>query len=246
MSSADVERYLENEAQLLRSRGIQTTTRVLVGGDIPRAIDEGVNTLGADFVVVPTHGMARNERMARGTIAWKTLAHSPVPILLRHSQEGQARDLDEPAPDPINIMVPLDGSANAERAVAIATNLAAQWQGSVILVQVLPHAVGGQEYLDRVAQGAQGAVQTKLLEGQAADTLVRAVTDLNISHVVMTSHGRTGLSRVMAGDIAADLIDRLSIPIIVVPLSVSAKATGERKEEVGRESGGHAGAEQST
>ena len=40
--AGDVERYLSNEAQLLQARGVQVATTVLVGGDIPRAVDEGV------------------------------------------------------------------------------------------------------------------------------------------------------------------------------------------------------------
>jgi hypothetical protein len=40
--TGDVERYLSTEAQLRQARGVQVATKVLVGGDIPRAIDEGV------------------------------------------------------------------------------------------------------------------------------------------------------------------------------------------------------------
>ena len=50
-----------------------------------------------------------------------------------------------------------------------------------------------------------------------------------ITHVVMTSHGRTGLSRMIAGDVAADLIERLSLPIVVIPsLAELAPAPEER------------------
>ena len=40
--AGDVERYLSNEVQLRQARGLQVATKVLAGGDIPRAIDEGV------------------------------------------------------------------------------------------------------------------------------------------------------------------------------------------------------------
>jgi nucleotide-binding universal stress UspA family protein len=96
----------------------------------------------------------------------------------------------------------------------------------MVLVQVYPNGRGGAEYLERVAGGVQGEVQTKLLEGRPADALTRIATDLHVSDVVMTSHGRSGLSRVIAGDTAADLIERLSIPIIVVPPSARVHATG--------------------
>jgi hypothetical protein len=50
----DAERYLANEAQLLQARGFQVTTKVLTGGNIPRAIDDGVIELGTEMVAMAT------------------------------------------------------------------------------------------------------------------------------------------------------------------------------------------------
>lgn len=224
--ASDAERYLSNEAELLQVRGFQVTTSVLTGGDIPRAIDEGVTALGANMVAVATHGTAH--RLARSSIAWKTLAHSPVPILLRHAQF--VRELDEPAPQPVIIMVPLDGSPRAEQAVPVATALATQWQGSLLLAHVGDDAAQGQAYLDRIAQAATVPTKTVLAQGRPGEALVHPAQEQSVTHVVMTSHGRTGLSRVIAGDVAAQLIDRLSLPIIVVPaLAAPAQESRERQ-----------------
>jgi nucleotide-binding universal stress UspA family protein len=214
---ADAERYLSNEAQLLQARGLHVETKVLVGSDIPRAIDEGVTELGADMVAVATYGMGQHERLARSSIAWKALAHSPVPILFRHAQQGQVRDLDEADPTPVKIMVPLDGSQTAERALPLAATLAAQWQGTLVLIHVSPDTSGDATYLDRIATSVERTVQREVRVGKPAGELVQAASDLGITHVVMTSHGRTGLSRVIAGDVAAELMARLSVPIIVIP-----------------------------
>ena len=216
-STSDVERYLTNEAQLLKARGFQASTKVLVGGDIPRAIDEGVTGLGAEMVAVATHGSGGRGRLARGSIAWKTLAHSPVPVVLRHGQEGRVRDLEERSPEPVKIMVPLDGSARAEQALALAARLASQWNGSLLLVQISSDSTGGQEYLDRMAHGSAVPVKTALRHGRAGETLAQLGEEFDITHVVMTSHGRAGMSRAIAGDVAADLIERLSVPIVVIP-----------------------------
>jgi nucleotide-binding universal stress UspA family protein len=245
--ASDVERYLSNEAQLLKARNYQVESRVLVGGDIPRAIDEGVTALGAEMVAVATHGVPHRGRLARSSVAWKTLAHSPVPILFRHAQPGRVRELDESGPQPVTIMVPLDGSPTAEQALPLAASLAAQWQGSLLLVQIGSEVAGGQAhlneisgnltvpavdfevlgdgvdptggkaYLDRLSQGLTVPVHTALGHGRAGEALARLAGEHAVTHVVMTSHGRTGLSRVLAGDVAADLIERLSLPIIVVP-----------------------------
>ncbi len=43
------------------------------------------------------------------------------------------------------------------------------------------------------------------------------VHDAGISDVVMASHGRSGLSRVLLGSVADSLIEALDIPIVVAP-----------------------------
>jgi nucleotide-binding universal stress UspA family protein len=169
------------------------------------------------MVAVATHGTARGGRLARSSIAWKTLAHSPVPILLHHAQEGRLKYVGDSGPEPATIMVPLDGSARAERALPMAAALAAQWQGALVVAQIGSDETGGQGYLDRIARDVKVPVQTALGHGRAGEALAQLAGDRAITHVVMTSHGRTGLSRVIAGDVAANLIDRLPLPIVVIP-----------------------------
>lgn len=229
--ASDAERYLANEAELLQTRGLQASIQVLIGGDIPRAIDEGVRALGANMVAVATHGTSH--RLARSSIAWKTLAHSPVPILLRHAQF--VRELDEPAPQPVIIVVPLDGSSRAEQALPVATALATQWQGSLLLAHVGDNAAEGQAYLDRIARTVMVPVKTVLAQGRPGDALVRLAQEQSASYVVMTSHGRTGLSRVIAGDVAAQLIDRLSLPIVVVPALAAQDQESRERQAEGRD-----------
>jgi nucleotide-binding universal stress UspA family protein len=226
----NIQRYLSEEAHRLQGQHLRAEVKVFIGANIPRAIDEGVSDVGADFVAVATHGT--EHRLARSSIVWKTLAHSPVPILVRHAQEGQVREPDEPAPDPVIILVPLDGSARAERALTVAAALARQWQGSMLLAQIADDSMQGQAYLDRMAGGLTVPVRTMVRQGRPGEALVRLAREQGITHVVMTSHGRTGLSRVIAGDVAAQLIDRLSLPIIVVPvLAAQAKQPEPRTAE---------------
>jgi nucleotide-binding universal stress UspA family protein len=213
MESSDVDRYLSNEGELLRRMGTQVTTHVLTGGDIPRAIDKGVGELGAEMVAIATRSSGHGGRLARSSMAWKALAHSPVPILFRHQGKHPA----QPESPPFRIMVPLDGSLLAERALPVASSLAAQWQATIVLAQIAHDESGAQSYLDRIAQTLTAPVETALGHGSPGEALATLATEHGITHVVMTSHGRTGLHRVIAGDVAADLIDRLPLPIIVVP-----------------------------
>jgi nucleotide-binding universal stress UspA family protein len=101
-----------------------------------------------------------------------------------------------------------------------------------VLTQIGADATGGQAYLDRIARDLTVPVQTVLGHGQAGAALARLVDERAITHVVMTSHGRTGLSRVIAGDVAATLIDRLAVPIVVIPsLAAPAQQPAARRSD---------------
>ncbi len=63
----------------------------------------------------------------------------------------------------------------------------------------------------------KGHAEATVLAGPAVDRLVSAVDQWSITDVVVTSHGRTGLSRVILGSVADALIHRLHCPIVIVP-----------------------------
>jgi nucleotide-binding universal stress UspA family protein len=143
------------------------------------------------------------------------------------------------------IMVPLDGSALAERALPSAARLAAATGATLHLVRVvepLPGAVSvyrsvtepsrhldreawaATEYLDTIrtrlaAGGVRAEVHPRL--GHALDALLLEQYTTGIDLVVMCSHGRGGVSRVALGSVATGLLQRGTAPVLL------ARAFGE-------------------
>jgi universal stress protein A len=76
---------------------------------------------------------------------------------------------------------------------------------------------GALVYLDEIARRQPIAVHTRVLLGAVVDSLVQAVSGWGITDIVMATHGRTGLSRVILGSVADALIHRLYCPVILVP-----------------------------
>ena len=163
-----------------------------------------------------------------GSIAWRALLRSAVPVLVRHVEEGI---VSHPEPAQRRILVPLDGSTLAEKALPLATELAAEWRAPLYLVRVVPDPVTAETiaveaaddpeaakgHLDAIANRLPGSVQASVLTGSVVEALVEAVDKETITDIVMTSHGRTGLSRVIVGEVADELIHRLHCPIVVIP-----------------------------
>jgi nucleotide-binding universal stress UspA family protein len=244
----EAENGLDALAERLRNQGVNAEAHTLVLVNPADAIDTAADAYGADMVACATHGRGPMARLLHGGVAWKALAHSPVPVLLRHVSGSEP----EPAEGAKrHIMVPLDGSSYSERALPLAQALAAQWNADILLVRVvvpppapaMPYSalpsdwegVAGERamacrYLSRMA-GEAPNVLTLVRVGNVADYLVETVESRGITDVVMASHGRTGLSRMILGSVTDELIHRLHCPVIVVPAMVGTAMTEEQPEK---------------
>jgi nucleotide-binding universal stress UspA family protein len=222
--------YLDTVAQVLRTEGVRVQTQPLVMGDAAVAIDEGAEHLHADMIAASTHGRSAAERWQSGSVAWRALLRSTVPVLLRHV-DPEKPFAGHSEPDQRRLMVPLDGSALAERALPLAQELAGEWNASIWLVRVVSesstdarnsgnheNAEVARAYLYEIAHTVPGEVHSEVFIGPTEETLVRAVDELSVTDIVMTSHGRTAVSRAIVGSIVDRLIHDLRCPIVVVPV----------------------------
>lgn len=115
-------------------------------------------------------------------------------------------------------VVPLDGSAFAERALPVACALAERVDGSVLLVSapykgvLRPH-----DYLAEVAARCPVPVETSAAESSLpADAIVNVVDEAEDRIVCMTSHGRGGLRWSVMGSTAEEVIRRSDRPLVLV------------------------------
>jgi nucleotide-binding universal stress UspA family protein len=126
------------------------------------------------------------------------------------------------------LLVPLDGSPLAEQAVPVAAMLAKGTGGRVHLVTVAP-ALAGPAYLPRIAEALSGdgiRTSTALLEGAVAPTLAAYVEKHEVDLVVMTTHGRGGVSRLWLGSVADQLLRRSTAPVLLLRADVAIPPTG--------------------
>jgi nucleotide-binding universal stress UspA family protein len=138
------------------------------------------------------------------------------------------------------IMVPLDGSSFSGQALSYALGAARRMNATVHFVRVhkpteallspatpwLVDTVAGaqqrpaeQQYLQLLAALPRASglrIETALLEGQVTAALERYVSLMNIDLVVMTTHGRGGLSRVWLGSVADTLVRNVDVPVLLL------------------------------
>jgi nucleotide-binding universal stress UspA family protein len=139
------------------------------------------------------------------------------------------------------ILVPLDGSTFAEHALPIALGLARASGARLHLVQVhelrlvpmAPEAVvpyaqwwdaalreQEREYLrsasNRVMERGGIVVRAELLDGAPEIALATYAREMEVDLIVMTTHGRGGLSRMWLGSVADAVIRRSHVPVLVL------------------------------
>ncbi len=137
-----------------------------------------------------------------------------------------------------SIVVPLDGSEFGVRALPVALTLAKRCNARVHLVHVReavvflegetayePHLSDQQQQKVRahvtamaaqLARGASLRVDAVFLDGPVAPSLQRYLETGGHDLVVMTTHGRGGLSRAWLGSVADGLIRRAPVPLLLL------------------------------
>jgi nucleotide-binding universal stress UspA family protein len=143
------------------------------------------------------------------------------------------------------ILVPLDGSTLAEQAIGPAVAIARASSAALDLVLVhdpMTHArfedatpdpdtvtVEGK-YLARIARelvtGAGVRATHSTLRGDPSAQICEQARSVNADLVVMTSHGRTGLSRAWLGSVTRGVLRHASIPVLVIRPSDEGKGRG--------------------
>jgi nucleotide-binding universal stress UspA family protein len=236
--------YLERLVFELRREGYAAQSEVFLTGAVNTAITEAIECFRPDMVACATHARNAFGRLIHRSIAWPVVAHSPVPVLLRHI----AGVRQEAADGPRCIMVPLDGSTYAERALPLAVELATEWEATLLLVRVAPEIPSAcivpdtlcgatrslhderetaSGYLFSIRRGLPTGVQADVVSGAVVPALGRVAARRQVTDIVMASHGRTGASRAVLGSVAADLLRALPQPIIVVPAPAAQHSIGD-------------------
>jgi nucleotide-binding universal stress UspA family protein len=123
------------------------------------------------------------------------------------------------------IVVPLDGSPLAERALSLATALSIPTAADLVLVRVFEHEPPPEEatpygtYLEKTAAELRDRgfhVETvELIGNPVAKAIGHAAERQHADLIVMTTHGRTGPARWVLGSVAEALVTCSRVPVLL-------------------------------
>jgi nucleotide-binding universal stress UspA family protein len=80
----------------------------------------------------------------------------------------------------------------------------------------LSHAQSSLDALVKEVKSARVSATGLLLKGTAHDRILRAAKSQRADLIVMGTHGRTGISKLLMGSVAARVISEASCPVLTV------------------------------
>jgi nucleotide-binding universal stress UspA family protein len=237
----EAESYLAPLAERFAAQGVPVTSAVvqgLVGETIVSVADE----CDASYIMMSTHGRGGLARWALGSVAGRVLHLTERPLVLLPPQHERPLEQLFPLPTLKRIVVPLDGSREAEQILAHIKPIARVYDAELLLVRsvtpvpmLMPGAEIGmvqsgvyevlrtdaQVYLQRIQSTLEEEgyrVRSTIGMEPAPMTILEVATRMGADLIAMTSHAREGLSRLILGSVTDRVVRAGELPVLVTRL----------------------------
>ncbi len=239
----EAETYLRTIAGKWTSEGLKVQMAVLSESPA-ESISAEAEYHQCDLIVMTTHGRGGLTALFSPSVMWEVLRQTKTPVLAWKVKEDEAGP-ETPLPRflreaHVPLVVPLDGSLQAEQALPLAQELARGLNLPLVLVRaaeqpfIAGSAIDYAELLMKAqewaAEEARSYLERKRLEltsaglrveiesslGSPALVIERAVQQHQAGLVVMASHGRGGLGRLLLGSVAKQVLGQLDVPVALV------------------------------
>jgi nucleotide-binding universal stress UspA family protein len=195
----------------------------------------------ATLITMSTHGRSGIQRWLLGSVAEKVLQMTTNHLLLvRGDKENKTVRSSLKT-----VVVPLDGSSLAEKALPCVREIAKKMDLEVLLLRVYAvpvMAFTGEDYyapnLEMILQEAKDEakryleqkvnqlkreglqrVSSRLLEGEIANQIIDFARKTPDNLIAMCSHGRSGIGRLVLGSVTSRVVRYSGDPVLVVRAS---------------------------
>jgi nucleotide-binding universal stress UspA family protein len=233
----DARQYLDEVARKLEQQGVVVETAV-VRGDPAKVLIEEAELRHASLILLTTHGRSGLGRWIYGSVAESVVAHSRIPVFLARAWKvDNSAQLGKRS----RILVPLDGTPLAERAVPYAADLARLLGSELSLLEVV-RPISASELADDVwlldetaptipeEEASASAYLTDLAQRLRSDGLsvktatrvdqvsagIAATADAGAALIVMATHAEPALVQALVGSVALEVLHRAALPVLLV------------------------------
>jgi nucleotide-binding universal stress UspA family protein len=230
---AEAHRTVHEARERLARPGLSVEAVVLRGRPATEIVDRA-RGMHADLMVVGSRGHGTIESMLLGSVSAEVVDHAPAPVLVARGRRIE------------RIVLGWDGSSCASRAVdllrawpifagslvrvvSVADVEIPWWTGfpeassPEMMPMYVDAANASRKQHDQLAremtaqlQSAGFTAEADRREGDAATEILAAANASNADLIVMGTHGRTGLKRLVLGSVARNVLQHATCSVLVV------------------------------
>ncbi|MCA9471883.1 MAG: universal stress protein [Nitrospirales bacterium] len=192
----------------------------------------------ADLIVTGTHGWTGFDRVMMGSVAERVIHQAPCPVLsVRDISNMETQHMTAADVTPRHILLPVDFSDCSLDAYEYVDNLEKHVDASITLMHVLEplsysldftlsHPVEDRQHREHVTQRITQLTEAMTRQGLTAnyliktkpipEAIVQSAKDVGADLIVMGTHGRQGLRRLIMGSVTTAVLRHSSIPVMTV------------------------------
>lgn len=231
----ELENLRERALMLSRETGLDVTGR-LVTGRVDTAVEHEAEEFHADLIIMATHARSGFARARLGSVADAVVRQATMPVLLVRPPE----DFTETSPvtDIRTVLIALDGSTFSEQILGPATDLARLFEANVSLMHVeVPHGErtilgmkAGEAAIEKMREVSEHYLQhlattnselsercrlRAVVATYPAAAIVDAARECEAGLIAMATHGRGGLTRLILGSTANEVLIHSPVPVLL-------------------------------
>ena len=210
----------DEAADLLGGGGYKLVVRDIGSASVARMIADYATEVGdAAIVAIGTHGRGDVGTTLLGSTAVELVAHSEYPILGYGPRAANPTDIRR-------VVACVDGSEFSESCVAEGHRWASALDVPLWLVQVVPPDLPPNlkeiesNYVHNQARGVPGLKNKVEWEVLHSDSPAQAILEWHENDpaalLVMATHGRLGLQRVLLGSVSSQVVRNARGPVVLI------------------------------
>jgi len=198
-------------------------------GDLVPVIVQKEEELRADLMVMATHGLRGWRRLILGSVTERVIRVGGCPVLSVNRREARPR-----TSDPIRkILCPINFSDVARASVEYASQLAAAFDGELVVVHVVEEdgrsksPAGSQNVREWIVASVQNRCTFReiVLRGGAAERVLDCAEDVGADLIVTGALHKRFRDETVIGTTTERLVRFARVPVLSVPRRVGAEET---------------------
>jgi nucleotide-binding universal stress UspA family protein len=165
------------------------------------------------MIIMGTHGRTEMKRLMMGSVTALVIGHAFCNVLVVPlNAKVECR----------SILLATDGSKYSEAASSEALGIAKRCKSSLIVISVAPseeETASAKNNVSKVmeAAGKEGIETTSIVvKGKPYEAIIETSKQNNADLIIVGSHGRTGLSRLLMGSVTERIIGHAEAAVLVV------------------------------